>query len=958
MDSKSRLPMRRLHFVPHTHWDREWYLPFQEFRLKLVHLIDRLLSILQTQPEFSAFTLDGQAIVLEDYLELRPERFSELQELVQAARLVIGPWYVLPDEFLVSPEALIRNLLLGREVCSRFGTPMQVGYLPDPFGHIAQMPQILQGFGIQYAAFRRGLGDDPLELHWQAPDGSQVLVSYLRDGYDNAARAPVDPQAFQAFVLRLRDSLTPYSRCSELLLLNGTDHHEAQPEIPSLVENFDSSTDQLIISTLETYFEALGAEISEDKIVLPVIKGDLRDSRRHHLLPGVLSSRTWIKQRNHECETLLERWAEPFSALAEILLGDPMPTSIWTGHLATPRLTNAAEVLKSAWRLLLTCHPHDSICGCSVDQVHHEMRTRFDQVEQIANEITRQSLQGLAEGIDTESLSHSGARAALIVFNPHDHTHSDWARAALELPAGLDPFQLLDDQGNSLDYRIVHRSGRSLTDMELDAEGLKAMLAFVQGGEVMGLSVQDVAILEDPAQITVEVTLAEEIPPNLAAVEHGLKQIDSLLETNSDTSVRLIARFATQLEIEFLAEEVPGLGYKTYLLAPTRKKHEAEEWLDGNSIENQTLRVNVEPDGTLSIAIKANEERYEGLLQFSDIGERGDSYTHSPVGSANQLLTPVQKPFPRCRPLPGGAELEYQMVFEIPAGLETNQSARVASLVEMPVEVRLRLLAGVPRLDIELSVHNDARDHRLQVYFPSGIASETARYGAAFHATEGPTALPPFTAEWIEDPVIEKPMRDYVMVERGGRGFALASRGLREASVSPEGVIALTLLRCFGWLSRDDLPNRKGGAGPQIETPQAQELGVHTHAMSLIPVMGNATTAICQARAFQSGMRGLGTGLHPGRLSTSSSFIQSESPHFVLSACKSTTDGRLLVRGVNLTAETTFIRLILGFDVLRAYDAKLDETELGELQLEGRRSVQFPCRGYEIKTLLFQPKTA
>jgi mannosylglycerate hydrolase len=218
--------------------------------------------------------------------------------------------------------------------------------------------------------------------------------------------------------------------------------------------------------------------------------------------------------------------------------------------------------------------------------------------------------------------------------------------------------------------------------------------------------------------------------------------------------------------------------------------------------------------------------------------------------------------------------------------------------------------------------------------------------------------LPPFTAEWIEDPVIEKPMRDYVMVESGGRGFALASRGLREASVSPEGVIALTLLRCFGWLSRDDLPNRKGGAGPQIETPQAQELGVHTYAMSLIPVMGNATTAICQARAFQSGMRGLGTGLHPGRLSTSSSFIQSESPHFVLSACKSTTDGRLLVRGVNLTAETTFIRLILGFDVLRAYDAKLDETELGELQLEGLRSVQFPCRGYEIKTLLFQPKTA
>jgi mannosylglycerate hydrolase len=200
--------MRTLHLISHTHWDREWYLPYQEFRLKLVLLIDRLLAILQADPNYRTFLLDGQTIVLDDYLELRPERAGELKELIQAGRLQIGPWHILPDEFLVSPEATIRNLLQGERTASRFGKRMPVGYIPDPFGHIAQMPQILLGFEIETACVQRGLADEPCEFWWQAPDGSRVLMAYLRDGYGNAAGLPVDqPERFVEQVTRLGDSL-------------------------------------------------------------------------------------------------------------------------------------------------------------------------------------------------------------------------------------------------------------------------------------------------------------------------------------------------------------------------------------------------------------------------------------------------------------------------------------------------------------------------------------------------------------------------------------------------------------------------------------------------------------------------------------------------------------------------------------------------------------------------------
>src|SRR5512146_2749524 len=219
--------MQTIHLVSHTHWDREWYRPFQEFRLRLVHLVDGLLDLLASDRSYKHFMLDGQTIVLDDYLQIRPEAEPALRRQVRAGRLLIGPWHILPDMFLVGPEAHIRNLLEGDRQARRFGSKMRIGYMPDSFGHIGQMPQILRGFGIDNASVWRGLDDQPTEFWWQSPDGSRVLMHYLRDSYSNGASLTATvPEQFTSQLNEEADLLAAHSPVTDLLVMFGTDHME------------------------------------------------------------------------------------------------------------------------------------------------------------------------------------------------------------------------------------------------------------------------------------------------------------------------------------------------------------------------------------------------------------------------------------------------------------------------------------------------------------------------------------------------------------------------------------------------------------------------------------------------------------------------------------------------------------------------------------------------------------
>jgi alpha-mannosidase len=311
--------MLDIHVISHTHWDREWYLTHEQFRFRLVALIDRLLDLLDADPSYKYFHLDGQTIVLEDYLEIRPEQGTRLRKAIADGRILIGPWYVMPDEFLVSGESLVRNLLRGHRISREFGTAMPVGYLPDLFGHVGQMPQIWRQFGFDNTILWRGFGGASAEYWWDAPDGSQLLMMHLPpEGYCNATRIVFDPDAMMARAKEKVDFERGRTRTGQALLMNGVDHVEPHTAIPALVEQLSAIPGQRARhSTLPDYVAAVRTAVETERPALETIVGELRSGTDYaNLLPGVLSARVYLKQQNAHVQTLLESYAEPLSVFA------------------------------------------------------------------------------------------------------------------------------------------------------------------------------------------------------------------------------------------------------------------------------------------------------------------------------------------------------------------------------------------------------------------------------------------------------------------------------------------------------------------------------------------------------------------------------------------------------------------------------------------------------------------
>ena len=359
-----------------------------------------MLATLERDDRFRSFTLDGQAVVLEDYLELRPEQEARLRALLAAGRLVVGPSYVLPDEFLVGGESLVRNLFLGRAVCRRLGAePSRAGYLPDSFGHPAQLPQVLSGFGIDSFLFSRGLGDE-LErvgrvFRWRAPDGSEVTAFNLLGHYDSAAklRSREDlAERAQRLVERHEDELARVG-VHDVLLLNGSDHLPVQPELPDLLPD-----ERFRISSLDEYVASVRPHLRG----LPVYEGELLGSREQNVLRGVNSARMYLKQANERAERHL---LSVETAAAVAALG---------GHALFPTAD-----FRFAWRELLRNQPHDSICGCSVDEVHEDMLERYARLERTISVLEREALGPLPlDSAHAQELYRPAPRTEANVFNP------------------------------------------------------------------------------------------------------------------------------------------------------------------------------------------------------------------------------------------------------------------------------------------------------------------------------------------------------------------------------------------------------------------------------------------------------------------------------------------------------------------------------------------------------------
>lgn len=558
-----------IHLIPHTHWDREWYLPLGGFRTRLVGMVDDLLALLRREPGIPGFLLDGQTALLGDYLAVRPERRAEIGELVRAGRIGTGPWYILADEQIPSGESLLRNLRLGRTDAELLGRSLPVIYSPDAFGHPAALPAIGKEFGLGHAVVWRGLGDKATGgkdlAWWRAPDGDRVLVYHLPpDGYEIGSNLLVEESALAGAWKRVKAAVVPRAATRHVAVFVGADHHGAPPDLGSLavrLKTIDRSV-EFRLSRLEEFFAGAEREVQ----AIATIDGELRWSYGYTwTLQGTLATRAPLKRRNSATELRLTRQAEPLAALACLASAVDAPA------------------LRQAWREVVQCHFHDAICGCSSDLVARAVDVRLDDADAAAEDVIRTSLMRLT-GQDAD-LARSGRAAGprLAIWNGA-------ARARGGVVVAQATFFVRDVLVGPPGARVPRRG---------------------KGFAPFGLR---------------EVGSGMSVAPQVLSIEPGLERRDAPRHYPDQDEVERV-RFAVPLP-----RSVPGLGFRMMEpIAAVSEPMEEFVGANARSLWNGRVMGTVERTGTLALEEPVSGARYPGLLALESELDRGDSYSFCPV---------------------------------------------------------------------------------------------------------------------------------------------------------------------------------------------------------------------------------------------------------------------------------------------------------------------------------------
>jgi len=837
MTKKSRY---NLMIIPHTHWDREWYQTFQGFRFRLVKMMDKLLNVLENNEKFKHFTLDGQTVILEDYLEIRPENEKRLKKFVQSGKLLIGPWYVLADEFLVSGESLVRNLIFGDKISQRFGSRMEIGYLPDQFGHSSAIPKILSGAGINCAVIYRGVGKKikNSEFIWQSQDGSSVLAIFLPCGYASGRDLPLDKEKLLEKLNSMADNLIPYAKTEYLLIMNGGDHQEAQAEIPELLES--------IKNRLPYNYEISNLCEAKDRIFSKIslfdkYKGEFRSPERSFVLPGTLSTRIYLKQACDEIETMLSTSVEPLSVFADIM-----------------GLPYSKTYLDIAWKNLLQNQAHDSISGCSIDEVHKEMETRFNSTREIALNVQKNAIKYISNKIGITG------ETGVLIFNPVTNKRTDIAEFEIE---NKNNWSIFDKDGNELpSYR-------------------------------------------------------------------GNKRI------------------------EFLAKDVPGFGFKTFYLKKGEGISNTELVISKNSIENKYFRVNINKNGSINIFDKISKQFFKNCCKFEDGGDAGDEYNYS----APQNDTIVKKPFFVKSQIEKKGSLKLSMKillkYRLPEYLNKDRKSRANRLKEYIIINRISLISLVPRIEFETTILNNVKDHRLRILFRFPWRINKSYALNHFEMIERPVSMSLSNKDFPEKPVGCYPNSGFVMVKNKGYSVSFSGIGLKEYEILNNNTLAITLLRCVDWLSRDDLISRKGNAGPQIYTPDAQVQREIIFKYSLSA--GYDNLPILQSYAFRQ--KNVSTLISASesdniKFSDEFSFFDVQPQSVIISAVKrAEKDNGIIVRIFNIDNKDKkgYIRFYNKFRFKSAEKVNLLENNICKYQIKNNR-IDFNIKGNEIITFKFK----
>lgn len=824
MSNKRRLIMkiteRVFHIISNTHWDREWRFPFQINRQMLVNMVDKVLEILESEPKYRAFHLDSQSIVIEDYLEIKPQNRERISKLVKEKRLFIGPWYVLPDEFQVGGENLIRNLLIGHKICKQIGRVSKTGYSPFSWGQISQLPQIYKNFDIDFVMFYRGVNslDSPkAEFIWEGADGTKVLASrfstmprynfyfyiyrpvlfneftstlkfdwnrpgllfhfadlnFYKSDYFNPKLADtffeenLKPQVEKIINDQANDFTTPH-----IIWMEG--HDSSGPHISTIriIEEIKKQFPELnvIHSTLEDYANAVKNSIDLTKLKL--VKGERRstqfDLRSGNLYGYTTSARMDLKIKNFDCERWLQFYAEPFYNFASIF-----------------GLDTNDNYLELAWKLLVQNSAHDSIGGCSLDEVHEDMINRYKQAKEISTGIFSKALQFLiskGEIIPKENQYENYISA----FNSTTYQRDEVVPFVIDIPSEIakDAIKIVDFSNN-------------------------------------------------------------EMPVQIIKIENVQPVLEQMIDRPMYVDVKRYYGYA-------YLKSIPSMGFKSFKVIPEAKQKSKEVSLakikNGKIvIENEFLKVTINKNGTFDILDLSSRKKYTKLGYFYDEGESGHAWVHK---SEKPIITTL-KSTPTIKLLENGglfAKVLISHKLKVPSremNIFSGRKIKTKSSVIL-IDLELSISKNSKRVDLNISLNNTTENHRLRVMFPSGIQ-------ANYHFGEGQfdvvkRQVGRFDASnWIEQPMYDFPLHNFVDVNDGKNGLAIIVDGLKEYEVFDDNkrTIAITLLRAFSYVI---VPS---STEEYLEMKGSQCLGKHNFKLSVYPHSGNWDDGLVYSEAMK-----------------------------------------------------------------------------------------------------------
>ena len=559
------------HLIPHTHWDREWYLPRAAFTARLVPAVDDLVALLEADGHYRSFLLDGQTVLVEDYLAVRPEREDAIRALARAGRMQLGPWYVLADELIPSGESLIRNLLHGAADTARWGGRLEALYSPDAFGHPGVLPTLAREFGLRTGALWRGLGGEPGQdrdtYRWRGPDGREITLWHFPPaGYETGAALPVDPDQLKRAWAPLRAELVRRAATTHVGVPVGADHHAPRGDLPALRDRLAEleAGHAVRISRLDEFLRDVAGEAA----AAPELSGELRWSYRYTwTLQGVHGTRAPLKRRHAMTELQLERIAEPLVALARRTGG-----------------RDRRPLLDRAWRTLLRGQFHDTLCGCCADPVARALSARLESVEASARELCAAAADDLSGHDPDRARGGPDGRSALWLWNPVARTRAGlvvadttWFRRDVPVgpPAPLPDARRRREGPGAGDFALVGQTG-------------------------------------------------ETIPVQVLSRTEGSERRDARRHYPDQDDVE-------RVRIAFLAPPLGGMSAVTLTPGPAAAPRRAPGVeVAGRTLRNALVDVAVEANGSLSLLDRRTGERYPDLLRLEAGGDAGDLYTYAP----------------------------------------------------------------------------------------------------------------------------------------------------------------------------------------------------------------------------------------------------------------------------------------------------------------------------------------